>query len=59
MPGEHGSVRISLFKKMIMNEGQPFTIREQGFTVATGIITKRHNPVELPLNKLSKLIVDI
>lgn len=59
MPGEHGSVRITLFRKMVMNEGQPFTIREQGFTVATGIITKRHNPVELPLNKLSKLIVDI
>lgn len=59
MPGEHGSVRISLFKKMVMNNGQPFTIREQGFTVATGIITKRHNSVELPLNKLSKLVINI
>lgn len=59
MPGEHGNVRVTLFKKMVMNEGQPFTIREQGCTVATGIITKMHDPVELPLNKLSKLVLNI
>lgn len=59
MPGEHGEIRLTLFKKMVMNMGQPFTIREQGCTVGTGIITKRHDPVHLPLNKLSKLIVTI
>lgn len=59
MPGEHGAIRLTLFRKMIMNEGQPFTIREQGMTVGTGIITKRHDPVVLPLNKLSKLIMNI
>lgn len=59
MPGDHGNVRITLFKKMVMNNGQPFTIREQGCTVATGIITKRHDSVVLPLNKLSKLVLNI
>lgn len=59
MPGEHGSVRLTLFKKMVMNLGQPFTIREQGCTVGTGIITKRYDPLNLPLNKLSKLVVTI
>lgn len=59
MPGDHGSVRITLFKKMVMKDGQPFTIREQGMTVATGIITKKHDSVNLPLNKLSKLILTI
>lgn len=59
MPGEHGTVRITLFKKMVMSDGQPFTIREQGKTVATGIITKRYDPVNLPQNKLSKLILSI
>lgn len=59
MPGDHGNVRITLFKKMVMSNGQPFTIREQGITVATGVITKRHDPVNLPLNKLSKLVLNI
>lgn len=59
MPGEHGKVRITLFKKMVMSEYQPFTIREQGTTVGTGVITKRHDPVHLPLNKLSKLVLNI
>lgn len=55
MPGEHGNVRLTLLRKMIMNNGQPFTIRELGMTVATGIITKRHDSVNF--NKLSKLVV--
>jgi elongation factor Tu len=58
MPGDHGqSIRITTFRKMIMSNGQPFTIRENGCTVATGVITKRHEPVDLPLNKLSKLVL--
>jgi len=59
MPGEHGKVRLTLFKKMVMSEYQPFTIREQGTTVGTGVITKRHDPLHLPLNKLSKLVLNI
>lgn len=55
MPGEHGNVRLTIFKKMVMSNGQPFTIREGHITVATGIITKSHPSVELPLNKLSKV----
>lgn len=55
MPGDHGPVRLTLFRKMVMNSGQSFTIREQGMTVATGIITKVHPSVHLPQNKLIKL----
>lgn len=54
MPGDHGSVRLTLLRKMVMNHGQPFTIRERGMTVATGIITKVYPPVNLPQDKLSK-----
>jgi elongation factor Tu len=57
MPGDHGKVRLTLHKKMVMSSGQPFTIRENGMTVATGIITKTLPPVELPLRKLSKLVL--
>lgn len=59
MPGEHGQVRMTLFKKMVMTHGQQFTIRENSKTVATGIVTKRHKAVELPLNKLSKVVLDL
>ncbi|GAB0090393.1 Elongation factor Tu [Sergentomyia squamirostris] len=58
LPGDHGTVRLSLHRQMVMTVGQPFTIRENGTTVATGVITKVHNPVNLPLNKLSKLQID-
>lgn len=59
MPGEHGKVRLTLFRKMVMTTGQQFTIRENGCTVATGIITDTHPSVDLPLNKLSKLELSI
>ncbi|KAF5270862.1 hypothetical protein FQA39_LY08307 [Lamprigera yunnana] len=39
MPGEHGQVYVTLFWKMVMQNGQTFTIRENNVTVATGIIT--------------------
>lgn len=55
IPGEHANVRLTIFKKMVMSTGQPFTIREGHITVATGIITKTHDSVELPFNKLSKV----
>lgn len=57
MPGEHGQIRLTLFKKMVMTAGQQFTIRENGKTVATGIVTKTLKSVELPFNKLSKVDV--
>lgn len=55
MPGEHGDVEIILLNKMIMNIGQPFTIRENGRTVATGIITDTLPNVHISKNNLSKL----
>lgn len=54
MPGEHGQVRVTLLRKMVMTPGQPFTIRENGATVATGMITNRLPSLDLPKNKLSK-----
>uniref|UniRef100_A0A336MPT5 protein-synthesizing GTPase n=1 Tax=Culicoides sonorensis TaxID=179676 RepID=A0A336MPT5_CULSO len=57
MPGDHGPVRLTTFRKMVMNSGQTFTIREQGMTVATGMITKVLDPIKLPQNKLSKVII--
>lgn len=60
MPGDHAqSIRITLFRKMIMSQSQPFTIRENGCTVATGVITGQHEPIVLPLNKLSKVVLNI
>lgn len=60
MPGDHAqSIRITLLRKMVMSLSQPFTIRENGKTVATGVITARHEPIVLPLNKLSKIILNI
>lgn len=58
IPGEHANVRLTIFKKMVMNNGQPFTIREGHISVATGIITKALESVELPFNKLSKVEID-
>lgn len=57
IPGDHGSVRLTLLKKMLMTQGQPFTIRELGKTVATGIVTNKLKPVNLPMNKLSKVVI--
>lgn len=58
MPGEHGQVRVTLLRKMVMTAGQAFTIRENGATVATGMITQRLPSLDLPKNKLSKVLVD-
>ncbi|EDW35041.1 GL20115 [Drosophila persimilis] len=57
MPGEHGQVRVTLLRKMVMTSGQAFTIRENGATVATGMITQRLPSLDLPKNKLSKAVV--
>ncbi|KAH8254730.1 hypothetical protein KR032_011998 [Drosophila birchii] len=58
MPGEHSKVRVTLLRKMVMTPGQAFTIRENGATVATGMINKRFSSLDLPKNKLSKALVD-
>jgi elongation factor Tu len=60
LPGDHAAeIRVTLLKKMVMSIGQPFTIRENGKTVATGMVTKRLDSLNLPLNKLSKVVLDI
>lgn len=58
MPGDHGKVRLTLLKNMVMTQGQPFTIRENNSTVATGLITETLKPIELPMNKLSKVVIE-
>lgn len=55
MPGEHADVKITLLNKMIMDIGQPFTIRENGRTVATGIISKILPNVHLTKNNLNTI----
>ncbi|KAF7278516.1 mitochondrial translation elongation factor Tu 2 [Rhynchophorus ferrugineus] len=40
LPGEHGSIKITLLNKMVMSPGQQFTIRENNITVATGVIVE-------------------
>jgi len=55
MPGEHAEVIVTLLNKMIMDIGQPFTIRENGRTVATGIISEILSNVNVSKNNLSKV----
>ncbi|BES87652.1 Elongation factor [Nesidiocoris tenuis] len=57
MPGEHATVRLTLLKKMAMNQGQSFTMRENQLTVATGVITKTLPPINF--NKLDKVQIDV
>lgn len=40
LPGEHGTVYVTLLRKMVMVPGQQFTIRENNITVGTGIIAE-------------------
>lgn len=55
MPGDHGTVKITLLWKMVMSQGQQFTVRENNITVATGIITETLPNIEIntPLGKLN------
>lgn len=60
MPGDHAqSIRVTLFWSMVMSISQAFTIRENGCTVATGVITSKLQPIALPQNKLSKIVLDV
>lgn len=56
MPGEHAEVYITLQWKMVMIPTQPFTIRENAITVATGMITEVLESKDVP-NTLGKLAI--
>jgi elongation factor Tu len=58
MPGEHGSVHLTLLRKMVMAEGQTFTIRENHRTVGTGIIIRMLKTVAIVKSNLSKLDIE-
>lgn len=58
MPGEQANIRLTLFKQMVMNIGQAFSIREGHYTATTGVITKIHPAVEIRGNKLKNVVVD-
>ena len=40
MPGEDIEMRIRLPKSLVLEKGQRFTVREMGYTLATGVITE-------------------
>ncbi|XP_026497775.1 elongation factor Tu-like [Vanessa tameamea] len=56
MPGDHGEVYLTLLEGMVMTEGQPFTIRENNVTVATGIVTETLSSIDVPNGKLGKVV---
>lgn len=58
MPGEHGEVYVTLQWKMVMTASQPFTIRENNATVATGIITETLESIHIP-STLGKLVINM
>ncbi|XP_049881042.1 elongation factor Tu-like [Pectinophora gossypiella] len=57
MPGDHGEVYLTLLEGMVMTQGQPFTIRENNVTVATGIVTDTLPSIDVPKGKLGKVIM--
>ncbi|KAM3962213.1 elongation factor Tu [Aphomia sociella] len=57
MPGDHGEVYLTLLEGMVMTQGQPFTIRENNVTVATGIITENLQSIDVPKGKLGKVVM--
>ncbi|ODM95456.1 Elongation factor Tu, mitochondrial [Orchesella cincta] len=58
MPGEHTTVQLTLLRKMAMTMGQPFTIRENNVTVATGIVTRTLESIHIP-KSLGKLEIKL
>lgn len=59
MPGDHGEVYLTLLEDMVMTHGQPFTIRENNVTVATGIITDILTSIMVPKGKLGKVVLKL
>ncbi|XP_038218225.1 elongation factor Tu-like [Zerene cesonia] len=55
MPGDHAEVYLTLLEGMVMTTGQPFTIRENNVTVATGIVTETLQNVDVPNGKLGRV----
>lgn len=55
MPGDHATVYLTLLKRMVIEPGQTFTIRENNVCVATGIIIDIMGTVALPKDSLSRL----
>ncbi|KAG6448285.1 hypothetical protein O3G_MSEX005419 [Manduca sexta] len=58
MPGDHGEVYLTLLEDMVMTSGQPFTIRENNVTVATGIVTDTLKSIDVPKGKLGKVVMN-
>lgn len=58
MPGDHGEVYLTLLEDMVMTQGQPFTIRENNVTVATGIVTETLKSINIPKGKLGKVVLE-
>ncbi|CAL8121960.1 unnamed protein product [Orchesella dallaii] len=58
MPGEHATVQITLLRKMVMTMGQPFTIRENNVTVATGMVTRTLDSITVT-KSLGKLNIQV
>lgn len=56
MPGDHGTVILTLQESMVMMQNQSFTIRENNSTVGTGIIIKLLDTVLIPQKKLDKIV---
>lgn len=60
MPGDQATVRFTLPSNMPLLEGQLFTLRENKITVGTGMITKLHSPIPVPIKtKLAKQTIKI
>ncbi|KAJ0171746.1 hypothetical protein K1T71_012509 [Dendrolimus kikuchii] len=57
MPGDHGEVYLTLLQDMVMTPGQPFTMRENNVTVATGIITDVLPSIDVPKGRLGKVVM--
>lgn len=57
MPGDHGEVYLTLLEDMVMTQGQPFTVRENNVTVATGIVTDTLSSIDVPKGKLGKVVM--
>ena len=54
IPGEQATIKLSMLKNMPLFVGQKFTLRENKMTIASGIVTKLHQPI--PTHSKSKLI---
>lgn len=57
MPGDHSDVFLTLPKKMLMDVGQSFTVREHGRTVATGIISQVLPSVLVTTTQIGKVAI--